>query len=129
MKNIITVITIILGFTSMINAQEIKKSMNDVTIISVEQTPRAFTQKQITVNAGTYIFEVANNNVGKDVGFVLIAQGTDATNAENHIKEAYVTSVVKNNTKQTSKEVILKKGTYNYFCPLNETPLYTLTVN
>ena len=43
-------------------------------------------------------------------------------------EEAYVKALVKNNTKQTSNKVTLKKGTYTYFCPLNKTPEYTLIV-
>jgi len=64
--------------------------------------------------------------VGTDVGFVLHPKGKSGQ--ANHIKEAYVKVLVKNNTKQTSNKVTLKKGTYTYFCPLNKTPEYTLIV-
>jgi hypothetical protein len=50
------------------------------------------------------------------------------TDASNHIKNAYVTEVVKNNTTGHSKEVTLAKGEYVYFCPLNPTPQYILLV-
>lgn len=50
------------------------------------------------------------------------------TDAEHHIKNAYVTKVVGTNTKQSSKEVTLAKGEYVYFCPLNPTPQYKLIV-
>ena len=79
-----------------------------------------------TLSEGTYVFQIENTNVGKDVGFVLAPQGK--LSAEHHIKEAYVTAPVSNNTTGTSKKVTLTKGTYTYFCPLNKTPQYTLTV-
>ena len=47
---------------------------------------------------------------------------------KHHIKNAYVTSLVKNNGKSKSKKVALTKGEYVYFCPLNPTPQYTLRV-
>lgn len=117
MKKLIAVVVIVLGFAFNTNAQEVKT-------VSLEQTKGEFTQKQITLSEGTYIFEVANNNVGHNVGFVLAPK----SDVKAHIKEAYVTAQVKNNTKETSKKVTLKKGEYVYFCPLNPTPQYTLIV-
>lgn len=119
MKKLIAIVAIVLGFAFNANAQDVKT-------VSLEQTKGAFTQEAITLSEGTYIFEISNSNVGKDVGFVLAPKGK--VEAENHIKNAYVTSLVKNNGKSTSKKVTLKKGEYVYFCPLNPTPQYTLTV-
>lgn len=119
MKKLIAVIVVVLGFAFNTNAQKIKT-------VALEQTKGEFTQKQITLSAGTYIFEIANNNVGKDIGFVLQPKGKSGQ--AHHIKEAYVTQAVKNNTKGNSKKVTLAKGEYTYFCPLNNTPLYTLIV-
>ena len=48
--------------------------------------------------------------------------------AKNHIKNAYVSQMVKKGKKESSKEVVLAKGTYKYFCPFNKTPQYTLIV-
>ena len=78
---------------------------------------------------GTYVFEISNNNVGHNVGFVLVEKGKDISNAENHIKTAYLTAQVENNQKQNSNPTMLKKGEYVYFCPLNPTATdNTLTV-
>ena len=96
--------------------------------IALEQTTGEFTQKSITVSEGTYVFDVANNNVGKDVGLVLVRKGEDVSKPENHIQTAYVTAAVKNNTVGHSKETKLAKGEYVYFCPLNPTPQYSLIV-
>jgi hypothetical protein len=121
MKKLIAVVVIVLGFAFNTNAQEVKT-------ISLEQTKGEFTQKQITVSEGTYIFEVSNNNAAPEVGIVLIKDGTDGTNPKNHITEAYVSKLVKHGKKESSKKVILKKGAYKYFCPYNKTAQYTLIV-
>jgi len=121
MKKIIAVLVFVLGFTFNTNAQTGK-----VKKITLEQTKGEFTQKALTISEGTYVFEIENANVGKDVGFVLIPKGK--TGEENHIKNAYVTFPAENNSKSHSKLVTLAKGEYIYFCPLNATPEYTLTV-
>lgn len=117
MKKLIAVIVFVVGFAFNTNAQEVKT-------VSLEQTKGEFTQKQITLSEGSYIFEISNTNVGHNVGFVLAPK----SDVNAHIKNAYVTAQVENNTKQTSKKVTLKKGEYVYFCPLNPTPQYTLIV-
>ena len=55
-------------------------------------------------------------------------KGKDASKPENHVKTAYVTKVVENNSKEKSNVTSLVKGKYVYFCPMNPTPQYTLTV-
>lgn len=126
MKKIITIIVIALTFTLTGNAQDSMKTK--ATTVSLEQTAGEFTQKSLSLKEGAYIFEIANKNVGHQVGFVLVPKGKDASKAENHISTAYVTKAVENNTKETSKVTTLTKGEYVYFCPLNPTPQYTLTV-
>lgn len=117
MKKIIAVLVLFAGFAFTANAQKVKT-------VALEQTKGEFTQKQITLSEGTYVFEIANNNVGHNVGFVLAPK----SDVKKHIKNAYVKKQVANNTKGTSNKVTLKKGTYVYFCPLNPTPQYTLVV-
>lgn len=122
MKKIILSILIVLAFVLKTSAQEAK------TIV-LEQTKGEFTQKSLELYEGTYVFQVFNNQVGKDVGLVLVKKGDDASNPENHIKSAYVTEVVKNGEKQKTNPTKLVKGEYVYFCPLNPTPQYTLSVH
>lgn len=117
MKKALAVLVLFVGFAFSANAQEVKT-------VALEQTPGEFTQKQITLSEGTYVFEIANNNVGHNVGFVLAPK----SDVKKHIKNAYVTKPVSNNSKSTSNKVTLKKGEYVYFCPLNPTPQYTLIV-
>lgn len=121
MKKLITTLTFIIALVFTGSAQDVKT-------VALEQTKGEFTQKQLTLSIGDYIFENSNTQVGTDVGFVLIPEGTDATDAKNHITEAYVTQTVADGKTERSKTVSLKKGTYNYFCPLNKTPQYTLIV-
>ena len=97
-----------------------------VTTIRLEQTVGQFTTKNLTLAPGQYQFEIANNGVDHEVGFVLAPKGK--TDAANHIKEAYVQAPVKNGSKSMSSVVTLTAGEYEYFCPLNPTEHYTLTV-
>ena len=127
MKKVLSILVIVLAFSFNSNAQD-KMLKQPVKKIALEQTTGEFTQKSITVSEGTYVFDVANNNVGKDVGLVLVKKGMDASKPENHIQTAYVTAAVKNNTVGHSKETKLEKGEYVYFCPLNPTPQYSLIV-
>ena len=126
MKKVIVVIALIFGTVFSMNAQD--KMMKDdkmmkeaVQTISLEQTPGEFTQKNLTVKEGTYVFEISNNAVGHDVGFVLVKKGKDVSKPENHIQTAYVTEVVSTGKTQTSKPTKLAKGEYVYFCPMNPT--------
>ncbi len=99
-------------------------SQDMVKNITLEQTKGEFSVQELTLSPGTYQFEIVNNNVGSDVGFVLAPK----SNPDQHIEEAYVTELVKNNTAQKSKTVNLSPGEYIYFCPLNKTPQYSLIV-
>ena len=121
MKNLVLGLLLAVGTLFTANAQDQK-----VKTVTLEQTKGEFTQKAITLSEGTYVFEVANENVGHNVGFVLAPKGK--TDPAHHIKNAYVTEQVKNNTTGHSNEVTLTKGEYVYFCPLNPTPQYILTV-
>jgi plastocyanin len=121
-KNLIAIIVLSVGFlfTQEAVAQKVKT-------VKLEQTPGKFTQEKVKLKAGTpYVFEISNNGVDHAVGFVLAPKGK--TEAEDHIKTAYVTEVVLNGETQTSNEVVLVAGEYVYFCPLNPTEQYNLTV-
>ncbi|MCT4629538.1 cupredoxin domain-containing protein [Winogradskyella sp.] len=128
MKKLISILVIALSFTLSSHAQDKTMKKNDVKTVSLEQTKGEFTQKSLTLSEGTYVFEVSNHNAAPEVGLVLIEAGKDGSDANNHIKEAYVSQMVKHGKTESSKSVTLKKGTYKYFCPFNNTPQYTLTV-
>lgn len=134
MKKLIAVAVIALGTVFTSNAQDnmMKKDKmisETVQVIALEQVSGEFVQKGLTVSEGRYVFEISNNAVGHNVGFVLVKKGEDVSKPENHIKTAYVTEQVANNQKQRSNATTLEKGEYVYFCPLNPTATdNTLTV-
>ncbi|CAH8282929.1 cupredoxin-like protein [Mariniflexile fucanivorans] len=127
MKKIISILVLALVFTLNTNAQD-KMMDKAVKTVALEQTKGEFKQKSLTLNEGVYIFEVTNNHAAKEVGLVLVPKGKDASNPENHIKTAYVTTTVKDGKTEKTNATTLTKGEYVYFCPLNPTPQYTLTV-
>lgn len=124
MKKIVSILVIVLAFTLNANAQDKMTKDAKATVVALEQTKGEFTQKEITLKEGAYIFEISNNNVGHQVGFVLAPK----SNPDAHIKTAYVTKAVDNNKTESSNVTVLEKGEYVYFCPLNPTPQYTLIV-
>ena len=124
MKKIIALLVLTLTFTFQMNAQDKMMKDTKATVVTLEQTKGEFTQKEVTLEPGDYIFEISNNNVGHQVGFVLAPK----SNPDAHIKTAYVTKVVDNNTTESSNVTHLEKGEYVYFCPMNPTPQYTLIV-
>ena len=105
---------------------ETKKEIAMVKTIALEQTSGEFNTKELTLEAGTYVFKIANKDVDHEVGFVLAPKGK--TDQANHIKAAYVKTPVPTGSYSLTNEVALTKGEYVYFCPLNPTPEYTLTV-
>ena len=120
MRKLITLVIAVMGLTMGVQAQDAMMEKG-VKVIALEQTPGEFTEKTKTVPAGTYVFEIANNGVDHNVGFVLVEKGKDISKPENHIQTAYVTAPVGTNETQTSKPTVLEKGEYVYFCPLNPT--------
>jgi len=94
--------------------------------VKLTQVPGEFTTKSLELEAGAYQFEIVNKSVDHEVGFVLAPKGK--TDAANHIKAAYVTAPVKEGTSSMTNIVNLTPGEYVYFCPLNPTEQYELTV-
>ena len=127
MRKVFGILTIVFAMVLSANAQQSMMG-NAVKTISLEQTKGEFTQKGLTVSEGTYVFEVSNNHAAKEVGLVLVKEGKDASNADNHIKTAYVTTAVREGKVEKTNPTVLTKGNYVYFCPLNPTPQYTLVV-
>ena len=94
--------------------------------VKLVQVTDAFETTEMTLAPGDYQFEIVNNGVDHEVGFVLVPKGQ--YDAENHIKEAYVKETVANGTSSMTSVVSLAAGEYEYFCPMNPTPKYTLTI-
>ena len=100
--------------------------VDGVEKIRLGQVPGTFKVKSLTVAEGSYQFEIANNGVDHEVGFVLVPKGK--YNATDHIKAAYVTAPVADGSTSLTGIVELAKGEYEYFCPLNPTDKFSLSV-
>jgi plastocyanin len=118
--NISKIVTIlILAFS----ATNVSAQTKDVKLTQVKN---AFETTQLTLTPGDYQFEIANNGVDHELGFVLVPIGK--YDAADHIKAAYVSAPVANGTSSKTGVVSLAAGHYEYFCPMNPTPKYSLTV-
>lgn len=121
MKNLKAILFILLLLTGFI-----AKSQTPETI-RLTQTPGKFTQTELTLEAGKqYVFDIDNQGVEHNVGFVITP--ANATGRQYHIKEAYLKNTISDGEHATSDVVTLPAGEYVYFCPLNPTPEYTITV-
>ena len=99
---------------------------NKIKSVKLTQTTGKFDTENLTLTPGQYQFEIANSDVDHEVGFVLVPKGKyDAT---DHIKAAYVKAPVAQGKSSLTDVVNLAAGEYEYFCPLNPTPKYALTV-
>lgn len=109
-----------LGVTGQVNAQEVQ-------VIQLEQTEGEFDKKKLKLKAGElYQFEVLNNGVDHEVGFVIAPAGS--TEQKDHIQEAYLSKTIGDGMTASSGKVSLEAGEYVYFCPLNPTPQYKILV-
>ena len=99
----------------------------DAKKVVLEQVPGEFTETSLKLKAGeSYVFEVVNNGIDHAVGFVVAPKCK--TEQENHVTAAYLTNTIEDGQTASSNIVTLEKGEYVYFCPLNPTPLYSITV-
>jgi len=99
-----------------------KMMKEEVTVIQLTQTPGAYETTSLDLAPGKYIFEVTNKNVDKKLGFYL----TDAS--KKQVENSGLKNLVEKGETAQSGVVELTAGAYAYKCPLNPTPLYTLTV-
>ncbi len=127
-KLFVLVITLLAVSTVGFSQSMAKKAMSDhsAQVIKLDQVDGEFVVQSLTLKPGTYQFEISNTNVDHEVGFVLAPEGKPEQ--QHHIKNAYVKAPVKTGSSSLTNEVTLAKGEYIYFCPLNPTPQYKLTV-
>ena len=95
--------------------------------VLLNQVDGRFVVQAISLSPGSYQFEIGNNGVDHEVGFVLVPKGK--YDQKDHIKAAYVKEAVANGKSSMTGVVNLSAGEYEYFCPLNPTPKYSLSVN
>lgn len=110
-----------------------EETVEEVEVIKLEQTEGAFTTESLSLKADQeYSFEITNN-AGRQAAFVLV-KAEDAEKAKEDfmsvaIGDAALAGLLEDGETGTSTGTVkLEKGEYVYFCPVNETPQYTLTV-
>ncbi|MTB52254.1 hypothetical protein [Lewinella sp. W8] len=92
------------------------------TVISLDQVEGAYTTTQLNLTPGQYIFEVTNTEVNKDLGFYLQDANGEAL-PNSGLKE-----LVGNGETSRTGVVTLTEGNFQYSCPLNPTPHYSISV-
>lgn len=129
MKKTIAILAFLLGVTLSGYSQSTDMmESKSASVVKLVQTPGEFTQKELRLTPGTYVFEVENKGVGHDVGFVLVKKGADVNNPKNHIQTAYTTKAIATGATERSRPTVLELGEYHYFCPLNPTATNNLIV-
>lgn len=116
--------------TGMNNNQLFSQSKDkDVTIIELVQTENQFSTQKLHLSPGKYRFRVVNENVNRDLGFV-IQKATDkeADVMATALPNSFTTDYIKKGEAQYTGVVILEAGEYVYSCPLNPTPHYNIFV-
>ncbi len=107
-----------------------KKEMamkDGATVVELSQVPGEFEPKQLTLKPGKYIFKIKNESVDHEVGLALVTVQTDGSDGD-YVPGSQLKKYPNQGETGTSGVVELKPGKYAYFCPLNPTPHYTLTV-
>lgn len=135
MKNFLSLLALTvftLLFSVSVNAQSDKmmskkgdhkmETKADYTVIKLDQTEGRYEIAGMTLAPGKYVFEVTNLEVDKGLGFYL----QDANEAQ--VPNSGVEALVEKGKTQRTGVVTLTEGSYQYSCPLNPTPHYTLTV-
>jgi hypothetical protein len=101
------------------------KMMNDVTVINLSQIEGKYQQTSLELAPGKYVFEVTNRSVGKKLGFYL----TNKNGEKKQIPNSGLVELVNKGETARTGVVELGAGTYEYSCPLNPTPHYSLKVS
>lgn len=110
MKNkLFAIVILVMGFVSLGFAQDAMQT----PVIKLEQTPGKFTVQSLTLEAGTYQFEIANVGVDHEIGFVIAPKGKPEQ--KHHIKEGYVQKTIKDGESSLTQKVTLKKGSTSIF--------------
>jgi len=126
-KNFTTIfVMLVFAITMQVKAQSKEK---DVTTIELIQTKGKFETEKLQLLSGKYQFRIFNENVEKDLGFV-IQKSEDAKKdvMKTAIPNSYTTQYVKKGKAAYTGVVKLTKGEYVYSCPLNPTPHYIINV-
>jgi len=117
-----------------VDAVEKKMDEMKVKTIKLEQTEGAFTTESLELEAGQeYDFEITNH-AGRDAAILVVPadKATEGATVEElmaaSIPAAQLAGALKDGESGTAKGIKLEAGEYVYFCPMNQTPQYKLSV-
>lgn len=101
----------------------------DVMVIELTQVEGKFTTESLNLKPGNYQFRVVNDGVSKDVGFLIqAAKDANADPMKTAVENSFTKTLVSNGSSAYTGVVDLPAGEYIYYCPLNPTPKYSITV-
>lgn len=120
----------IVSFLALIGSTAFAQAnQKDVTVIELTQTTGQFETQNLALKPGKYQFRVVNQNVEKDLGFVIQKKGDAKKDVmKTAVKNSFTTALVKKGEAQYTGVVTLTAGEYVYSCPLNPTPHYQISV-
>ena len=102
-----------------------KGMMKDkVQVIQLSQTDGKYQTTSLELAPGQYIFGVTNQDVDKGLGFLL----TPKSDSKAQVANSGLEQLVGSGETSRSGVVTLEAGEYQYTCPLNPTPQYSLVV-
>ncbi len=118
------VLALLFAVTSLQAQSDEGNIIEGVTLIKLSQVPGEYETTELNLPPGKYIFEVTNKNVDKGLGFWL----TPADSPKSQIANSGLSKLVAKGEVARTGLVELGAGEYQYSCPLNPTPHYTITV-
>lgn len=124
MLKMLPVLALFLATTAVQAQSDEGNIIEGVTLVKLSQIPGEYETTELTLPPGKYIFEVANKNVDKQLGFWL----TPADSPKEQIANSGLSKLVAEGEVARTGLVELTAGAYQYSCPLNPTPHYTITV-
>jgi len=124
MRTLFISIFALIAFGTSVNAQMSGKMIKDVTVVQLAQTEGVYETTSLDLAPGKYIFEVTNKSVDKGLGFYLTPQ----SDAKAQVANSGLSKLVAKGETARTGVVELKAGAYQYSCPLNPTPHYTIMV-
>ena len=101
-----------------------------VKTIELVETPGEFNTKELNLTPGKYQFKVRNENVDHVVGFAIQKKedvGKDPM--QFHVENCFPSQPLNAGEEAHTGVVELAEGEYVYYCPLNPTPHYSITVS
>ena len=105
------------------------KNSKEPGVITLVQTPGKFETDALQLKAGKYQFEIINKNIDTEVAFFLRDEADkESMDLSTALPNSLLEKTLKKGERGMTGIIELEPGKYVYGCPLNGTPLYTITV-